>query len=788
MAQTVTVNLEVKDNTKSLKAQLKEAQAEVAALADKYGAASAQATQAARKAAELKDRIGDAKALTDAFNPDAKFKSFTATLSGVAGGFSAVQGAMGLVGAEGEEVQKMMLKVQSAMAISQGLQALGEAQDSFKQLTSVVGEFVTGLFKKNAVEGTGVAITEASVIATEANIIATEAEAVATGEAAVAQEGLNAAMAMNPIGAVVIALTALTAGLVYYFSTTGKAESATEKLAKQQKAAEEASKKQSQAVAKESTEFVGLIYQLKATNAGSKERADLIKKINSTYNTTLKNLSDEAAFQKQLNTEVASYIAYQKAKYELAKNEDKITKNLEKQDDIQRKISKQTEKLRDFEQKAEDLRVRAAKNPALLNALKIRERSVETERKNLQALKDEYAAAQERLKDYGKVALDTNGVIAEIEGTNGKFNTSLKETGGTAEDTSNEIKDYAADLNNYLDAIEADRQARLTNARDKEEQELSNRYEKLYELADKAGVDTADLQRKQGIELVEIRKKYQKLADDENLKLMKEMDDKDTQMFLRSQQIKIDAIQDDVEKQAAIRKLAYDKGQIDLQNQLDAELITYEDFQTASRNNFKAYQDALTADNKEANDKRRKDDQAAFEQKAALQNQYADIAIQAANLLKDTLGKSKAAQKTAVIIESAAGIAKMIIANKLANLGALATPQAIATSGVSAAPVIAANNISLGLGIAANVAATAKALKEIGGGGSAPSGGGAGGGGGATGGAGAGVTAPNFNVVGNNGLNQLAQLQQQPIKAYVVGSEVSTQQALDRNRITNATL
>lgn len=52
----------------------------------------------------------------------------------------------------------------------------------------------------------------------------------------------------------------------------------------------------------------------------------------------------------------------------------------------------------------------------------------------------------------------------------------------------------------------------------------------------------------------------------------------------------------------------------------------------------------------------------------------------------------------------------------------------------------------------------------------------------------AGVTAPNFNVVGNNGLNQLAQLQQQPVKAYVVGSEVSTQQALDRNRITNAQL
>jgi hypothetical protein len=784
MAQTVTVNLEVKDNTKSLKAQLKEAQAEVAALADKYGAASAQATQAARKAAELKDRIGDAKALTDAFNPDAKFKSFTATLSGVAGGFSAVQGAMGLVGAEGEEVQKMMLKVQSAMAISQGLQALGEAQDSFKQLTSVVGEFVTNLFKKNAVEGTGVAITEASVVATEAEIIATEAEAVATTEAAVAQEGLNAAMAMNPVGALVLAITALTAGLVYYFSSADKATSASEKMAKQKKEAEEASKKQSQAIAKESTEFVGLIYQLKATNAGSKERADLIKKINGTYNTTLKNLSDEAAFQQQLNAEVASYIAYQKAKYELAKNEDKITTNLEKQDEIRKKLNISQKELDRLNEKKKNL-------PADYLGIGQLNQQIEDQTKKLNTYQEQLDAANERLENYGKVALDTNGVIAEIEGTNGKFNTSLKKTGDTAGDTAGEIKDYAVDLNNYLDAIEADRQGRLSDARAREEQEVSNRYEKLYELADKAGIDTADLQKKQGIELGEIRKKYQKLADDENLKLMQAMDDKDTQMFLKSEQIKIDAMKDGIDKQAAIRKLAYDRGQIELQNQLDAELITYEDFQTASINNFKAYQNALSATNKDANKERKEDDQAVYEQKLALQNKYADIAIQAANLLKDTLGKSKAAQKTAVIIESAAGIAKMIIANKLANMGALATPQAIASSGVSAAPVIAANNISLGLGIAANIAATVKALKEIGGGGSVPSGGGTGGGGMAAGGGtgtGTGVNAPNFNVVGNNGINQLAQLQQQPVKAYVVGSEVSTQQALDRNRITNGTL
>ena len=47
---------------------------------------------------------------------------------------------------------------------------------------------------------------------------------------------------------------------------------------------------------------------------------------------------------------------------------------------------------------------------------------------------------------------------------------------------------------------------------------------------------------------------------------------------------------------------------------------------------------------------------------------------------------------------------------------------------------------------------------------------------------------PNFNIVGNNGLNQLSQLKQAPIQAFVVSGQVSTAQSLDRNRVRNATL
>jgi len=128
----------VAESSKSLKTQLREAQLEVATLSDKFGATSKEAVNAAKKAGELKDKIGDAKALTDAFNPDAKFKALTSSLGGVASGFAAYQGALGLVGVESKQLEEQLLKVQSAMAISQGLQGIGESVDSFKQLGAVI--------------------------------------------------------------------------------------------------------------------------------------------------------------------------------------------------------------------------------------------------------------------------------------------------------------------------------------------------------------------------------------------------------------------------------------------------------------------------------------------------------------------------------------------------------------------------------------------------------------------------------------------------------------------------
>lgn len=156
MAEKKVIELEVKTNAQSLKSQLREAQNEVQALSDKFGATSAQAINAAKRAAELKDAIGDAKALTDAFNPDAKFNALSSSIGGVVNGFQAYEGALGLVGVESAALQEQLLKVQSAMALSQGLQGLGEARDSFKQLGAVAKNVFTSI--KGAIGATGIGL------------------------------------------------------------------------------------------------------------------------------------------------------------------------------------------------------------------------------------------------------------------------------------------------------------------------------------------------------------------------------------------------------------------------------------------------------------------------------------------------------------------------------------------------------------------------------------------------------------------------------------------------------
>ena len=195
----------------SIKSQLKEATAELIAMREKFGDTSDEAVAAAKKVGKLKDSIGDAKAMADAFSPDQKFKAFGQALQGVAGGFAAVQGAMGLMGSESEDVEKMLLKVNSAMALSQGIDSVLQSADAFQTLGKKVMSF---------------SIVQKVVTA--------------------AQWLWNAAMSANPIGAVVVAIAALIAGVIAltkYFMDNAKASRENAKAVKENAKALEEQKK-----------------------------------------------------------------------------------------------------------------------------------------------------------------------------------------------------------------------------------------------------------------------------------------------------------------------------------------------------------------------------------------------------------------------------------------------------------------------------------------------------------------------------------------------------------------
>lgn len=112
---------------KTLKGEFKELQGEL----DKTIAGSKEYTETLKKMASVKDEIDDLNEATMALTGGGKFQA-VANLGGtIAAGFASAQGAMALFGSESKELEQSLLKVQSAMALAQGLKELEGLGDAF---------------------------------------------------------------------------------------------------------------------------------------------------------------------------------------------------------------------------------------------------------------------------------------------------------------------------------------------------------------------------------------------------------------------------------------------------------------------------------------------------------------------------------------------------------------------------------------------------------------------------------------------------------------------------------
>jgi hypothetical protein len=162
MAQeNVGINIQVQGNAVesigNVKKALKEANAELVNAQANFGDYSKEAIAAAKRVAELKDKISEARETADLFDPGKKFQAFAGAINAVAGGFTAVQGALGVVGAESEDLEKSLLKVQSALALSQGLSAVTDSAKDFQRLATIVKTNVVTAFStlRGAIIATG---------------------------------------------------------------------------------------------------------------------------------------------------------------------------------------------------------------------------------------------------------------------------------------------------------------------------------------------------------------------------------------------------------------------------------------------------------------------------------------------------------------------------------------------------------------------------------------------------------------------------------------------------------
>ena len=276
--------IKAEEAAKSLRTQMREAQQEVTLLSEKFGATSREAVEAAKKAAILKDKIGDAKTLTDAFNPDAKFKALSGSLVGVAGGFSVVTGLMGTLGTESQATTNALLKVQSAMAIASGAQAIGESVDQFKQLGAVVKSY--------------------SIV-----------QKISTA----AQWLWNAAMAANPIGAIVVVITALIAAGYALISMFKASSDAAEKNAVANKN-----------LSKEIDRYADSIKRANEEGELQRDNQLAIAKAKGENSKAIRELSIELANQlvaeKKLNAESAQSLYFSALKNEQADEDNDVAK------------------------------------------------------------------------------------------------------------------------------------------------------------------------------------------------------------------------------------------------------------------------------------------------------------------------------------------------------------------------------------------------------------------------------------------------------------------------------
>ena len=188
-------------------------------------------TEIAQRAGELRDAMADSQQAVNAYANDTfKLQAATQMFQGIAGAISIGTSAMGLFGVENEKVNKTLLKVQSAMALVNGLQQIANILNKDSALMLRIKQI--RLAANAATTGELAVATTAATAATTANTVATKVNTAAQ-RAWNTTKAVGKALFGDFTGLLILGATALT---VYAAATNDS----TEELEEQEKATKQA--------------------------------------------------------------------------------------------------------------------------------------------------------------------------------------------------------------------------------------------------------------------------------------------------------------------------------------------------------------------------------------------------------------------------------------------------------------------------------------------------------------------------------------------------------------------
>lgn len=286
----------IKSSSAPLKKQLKDLQGIMAQMNLKGLSGTEQFTEIAQYAGQLKDAISDASAATKRFADD----TFALSAAGdamqmIAASGSVATGVMGAFGVESDKVQQAILKVQSSLAILNGVQTIANKLNKDSALLQYVK--AARLKLATAAQNQQTAATNAGTIAQIKN---------------------NLAVLANPYVAAAAAIAALAAAVIYYTSKANEMTDAEKGVKEALETSQKAHLSGLEAYKKTEMELDQLRTTLDKFKGSKEQEKKLVDELNSKYGNSLGKYKDLDSWKKALANTSYYYCKVMQAEAKLA--------------------------------------------------------------------------------------------------------------------------------------------------------------------------------------------------------------------------------------------------------------------------------------------------------------------------------------------------------------------------------------------------------------------------------------------------------------------------------------